>query len=214
MADEYCEKWVQKLRTRFGDACYGFEDTTLAQAALDALLKKRRLLVAADEATGRLLGNALRGLQHSEAAFDFGNQTYLNPANAAALPRRKLCSKVPRRYGSGRCRPCSKRFAAGQCGLCRRVYARNSGAGAFCAAVQPHRRGSLCPEPRNLRYGNRQPYSGLGPPPCIGDAPGTFRYYLQAGAGAPAAAGQRRRPAEARFALYAAPQGCPGQTGG
>ena len=36
MADEYCEKWVQKLRTRFGDACYGFEDTTLAQAALDA----------------------------------------------------------------------------------------------------------------------------------------------------------------------------------
>ena len=40
MADEYCEKWVQKLRTRFGDACYGFEDTTLAQAALDALLKK------------------------------------------------------------------------------------------------------------------------------------------------------------------------------
>ena len=38
MADEYCEKWVQKLRTRFGDACYGFEDTTLAQAALDALL--------------------------------------------------------------------------------------------------------------------------------------------------------------------------------
>ena len=48
MADEYCEKWVQKLRTRFGDACYGFEDTTLAQAALDALLKKRRLLVAAE----------------------------------------------------------------------------------------------------------------------------------------------------------------------
>lgn len=85
MADEYCEKWVQKLRARFGDACYGFEDTTLAQAALDALLKKRRLLVAADEATGRLLGNALRGLQHSEAAFDFGNQTYLNPANARRI---------------------------------------------------------------------------------------------------------------------------------
>ena len=40
---------------------------------------------AADEATGRLLGNALRGLQHSEAAFDFGNQTYLNPANARRI---------------------------------------------------------------------------------------------------------------------------------
>ena len=49
------------------------------------MLKKRRLLVAADEATGRLLGNALRGLQHSEAAFDFGNQTYLNPANARRI---------------------------------------------------------------------------------------------------------------------------------
>ena len=45
MADEYCEKWVQKLRTRFGDACYGFEDTTLAQAALDAL-KPRGVLAA------------------------------------------------------------------------------------------------------------------------------------------------------------------------
>ena len=53
MADEYCEKWVQKLRTRFGDACYGFEDTTLAQAALDALLKKRRLLVAAACSTAK-----------------------------------------------------------------------------------------------------------------------------------------------------------------
>ena len=137
MADEYCEKWVQKLRTRFGDACYGFEDTTLAQAALDALLKKRRLLVAADEATGRLLGNALRGLQHSEAA-SIWHQTYLNPANARRIAAPEACSKSSRRYGSGRCRPRSKRFAAGQCGLCRRVYARNSGAGAFCAAVQPH----------------------------------------------------------------------------
>lgn len=45
MADEYCEKWVQKLRTRFGDACYGFEDTTLAQAALDALLKSDACLL-------------------------------------------------------------------------------------------------------------------------------------------------------------------------
>lgn len=45
MADEYCEKWVQKLRTRFGDACYGFEDTTLAQAALDALLKSAACLL-------------------------------------------------------------------------------------------------------------------------------------------------------------------------
>ena len=36
MADEYCEKWVQKLRTRFGDACYGF--VTYAEAAKAKLL--------------------------------------------------------------------------------------------------------------------------------------------------------------------------------
>lgn len=85
MADEYCEKWTQKLRTRFGDALYGMGDTTLAQATLNALLKKRKLLVAADAATGRLLGSALQGLEHSEAVFDFGNQTYANPEAAKRI---------------------------------------------------------------------------------------------------------------------------------
>ena len=56
MADEYCEKWVQKLRTRFGDACYGFEDTTLAQAALDAL--KPRGVLAAVLYSGQVIGDS------------------------------------------------------------------------------------------------------------------------------------------------------------
>lgn len=214
MADEYCEKWVQKLRTRFGDACYGFEDTTLAQAALDALLKSAACLLRRTKPLAACWATPCAACSTAKQRSIWQPDL---PEPGERPPHCRAGSsaqKVPRRYGSGRCRPRSKRFAAGQCGLCRRVYARNSGAGAFCAAVQPHRRGSLCPEPRNLRYGNRQPYSGLGPPPCIGDAPGTFRYYLQAGAGAPAVAGQRRRPAEARFPLYAAPQGCPGQTGG
>ena len=85
MADEYCDRWTRKIRDRFGDAVYGMGDTTLAQATLDALLKKRRLLVAADELTGRLLGGALRGLEHSEAAFDFGTQTYSSPLNAKRI---------------------------------------------------------------------------------------------------------------------------------
>lgn len=85
MADEYCDQWVRKLRSRFGDAVYGTENTSLAQAALEALLKKRRLLVAADEQTGRLLGSALRGLQHSEAAFDFGTQSYSDPEKARRI---------------------------------------------------------------------------------------------------------------------------------
>ena len=56
MADEYCEKWTQKLRARLGDAVYGTGENSLAQVTLDALLQKRRLLVAADEVTGRLVG--------------------------------------------------------------------------------------------------------------------------------------------------------------
>lgn len=76
MADEYCEKWTQKLRARLGDAVYADGETSLAQATLDVLLKKRRLLVAADEVTGRLIGAQLQPLEHSEAAYDFGTQTW------------------------------------------------------------------------------------------------------------------------------------------
>ena len=64
---------------------YATGETSLAQAALDALLKKRRLLVATDETTGRLVGALLRPLKHSEAAFDFGTQTYADPVSARKI---------------------------------------------------------------------------------------------------------------------------------
>ena len=76
MANDYCEKWTQKLRARLGDAVYAEGETSLAQATLEVLLKKRRLLVAADEVTGRLIGAQLQPLEHSEAAYDFGTQTW------------------------------------------------------------------------------------------------------------------------------------------
>ena len=85
MADEHCDKWAQKLAARFGDALYATGETSLAQAALDALLKKRRLLVATDETTGRLVGALLRPLKHSEAAFDFGTQTYADPVSVRKI---------------------------------------------------------------------------------------------------------------------------------
>ena len=85
MADEHCNRWIQRLAGRFGDAVYADGETSLAQATLDALLKKRRLLVAADETSGRLLGPLLRPLNHCEAAFDFGTQTYADPANARKI---------------------------------------------------------------------------------------------------------------------------------
>ena len=92
MADEHCDKWAQKLAARFGDALYATGETSLAQAALDALLKKRRLLVATDETTGRLVGALLRPLKHSEAAFDFGTQTYADPVSARKIITPPACS--------------------------------------------------------------------------------------------------------------------------
>ncbi|MDD4850317.1 MAG: SpoIID/LytB domain-containing protein [Gemmiger sp.] len=85
MAESYCDKWAQKLSAKFGDALYATGEVSLAQATLDALLQKRRLLVAADEATGRLVGSLLQPLQHSEAVFDFGTQTYANPEAAKKI---------------------------------------------------------------------------------------------------------------------------------
>ena len=79
MADAHCDKWAQKLAARFGDAVYATGETSLAQATLDALLQKRRLLVATDETTGRLLGDLLRPLEHGEAVFDFGTHSYADP---------------------------------------------------------------------------------------------------------------------------------------
>lgn len=79
MAEQYCDKWVQKLSAKFGDDVFATGETSLAQATLDLLLQKRKLLVAVDETTGRLLGNLLQPLAHSEAVFDFGTESYANP---------------------------------------------------------------------------------------------------------------------------------------
>ena len=49
MAEQYCEKWVQRLHGKFGDDVFATGETSLAQATLDTLLEKRKLLVAADE---------------------------------------------------------------------------------------------------------------------------------------------------------------------
>ena len=85
MAEAHCDRWVQKLSARFGDAVYGYGEISLAQAALNALLQKRKLLAAADETTGRLLGTPLQALSHSESVFDFGSETWANPERAGQL---------------------------------------------------------------------------------------------------------------------------------
>ena len=81
MAEQYCDKWAQRLRAKFGDDVFAEGETSLAQATLAAMLEKRKLLVAVDETTGRLVGSLLQPLPHSEAVFDFGTETYAHPVN-------------------------------------------------------------------------------------------------------------------------------------
>ncbi|HIZ48419.1 MAG TPA: SpoIID/LytB domain-containing protein [Candidatus Gemmiger excrementavium] len=96
MAEQYCDKWVQKLRAKFGDDVFAEGETSLAQATLDLLLEKRKLIVAVDETTGRLLGNLLQPLSHSEAAFDFGTESYADAQRKSqiAVPP-QLLKKFP-----------------------------------------------------------------------------------------------------------------------
>ena len=92
MAEQYCDKWAARLRAKFGDDVFAEGETSLAQATLDALLDKRKLLVAVDETTGRLLGALLQPLAHSEAVFDFGTESYADPQKARriAVPEQLL----------------------------------------------------------------------------------------------------------------------------
>ena len=85
MAEQYCDKWAARLRAKFGDDVFAEGETSLAQATLDAMLEKRKLLVAVDETTGRLLGTLLQPLPHSEAVFDFGTESYADPQKARRI---------------------------------------------------------------------------------------------------------------------------------
>lgn len=96
MAEQYCDKWVQRLSAKFGDDVFATGETSLAQATLDLLLQKRKLLVAVDETTGRLLGNLLQPLPHSEAVFDFGTESYANPQRERQIKvPQQLLKKFP-----------------------------------------------------------------------------------------------------------------------
>ena len=96
MAEQYCEKWVQRLRGKFGDDVFATGETSLAQATLDTLLEKRKLLVAADETTGRLVGALLQPLPHSEAVFDFGTESYADPKKQKQIVvPPQLLKKIP-----------------------------------------------------------------------------------------------------------------------
>ena len=207
MAEQYCEKWVQRLRGKFGDDVFATGETSLAQATLDTLLEKRKLLVAADETTGRLVGALLQPLPHSEAVFDFGTESYADPKKEKQIVvPPQLLKKFPGDVVQA---------AAG------RALAAMQAAGAdFAAVYMPVTVGqcpfvlicdnhgaAACALPPDLeRCHHRQPNLGPVAPPRAGPAVDRFLHHLPPWAGAAAAHRVRSRARSGQHgAVLAAP---------
>lgn len=73
------------LRGQFAPELYGEGETTLAQAAVQALEARRRLLVCADAAAGTLLETRLETVAAAEKVFDFGALSYADEKVRAKL---------------------------------------------------------------------------------------------------------------------------------
>lgn len=137
MAEQYCEKWVQRLRAKFGDDVFATGETSLAQATLDTLLEKRKLLVAADETTGRLVGALLQPLPHSEAVFDFGTESYADPEKQKQITvPPQLLKKFPGDVVQAAAGRALAAMQAAGGGLCRLVHARYRGPVPLCADLR------------------------------------------------------------------------------
>ena len=124
-------------------------ETSLAQATLDALLEKRKLLVAVDEPTGRLLGSLLQPLPHSEAVFDFGTESYADPQKSRRITvPEQLLRRFPR-HCAGRSGPCAGRAAGHGRGLRCRLHARQRRAVPF-VLVCDRRGAAACALPPDM----------------------------------------------------------------
>ena len=197
MAEQYCDKWAARLRAKFGDDVFAEGETSLAQATLDALLDKRKLLVAVDETTGRLLGALLQPLAHSEAVFDFGTESYADPQKARriAVPE-QLLKRFPGDVVQA---------AAGRALAAMQVTGADYA--SFCAGVRPPRRGGLRPAARYERHVHRQPDFGSAAPPPVRLAADRLLHHLPPRA-RPAAAcrvGGRQEPRQYGPVLAAPP---------
>lgn len=84
-----CDQWEDELRATFGPALYAVGGQDLPMAAVAALSERRRLIVAADAESGRMLNDALKPIEAAQSVYDFGTQSYDHPKHAAKL------NKVP-----------------------------------------------------------------------------------------------------------------------
>ena len=92
MAEQYCDKWAARLRAKFGDDVFAEGETSLAQATLDALLEKRKLLVAVDEPTGRLLAAFCSRCPTARPSLTLAPRATPTRRNPAASLCRSSCS--------------------------------------------------------------------------------------------------------------------------
>lgn len=95
-AQQICDEWEARFRKAFGPAVYGKDGEDLTQAALQTMADRKKLFVAADRVTGRLLQPRLQEQELAAAVYDFGSQSYEHPTKAEKIrPSAALLKKYP-----------------------------------------------------------------------------------------------------------------------
>ena len=90
------DRWKNWFLSELGAAVFAEGQTELSEAAIQAMAKKHKLFVAADERTGTILNRRLSGRELAGSVYDFGQHSYADPAKAKTIrPDRKLEKKYP-----------------------------------------------------------------------------------------------------------------------
>ena len=81
-------QWADELEKLLSAACFGRDGLGLPQAAAQTMAQKEFLVVAVDEATGKLLGPVLASLPEGNAVYDFGSHSWGDAKKAARIAAR------------------------------------------------------------------------------------------------------------------------------
>ena len=81
-------QWADELEKLLSAACFGRDGLGLPQAAAQTMAQKEFLVVAVDEATGKLLGPVLASLPEGKAVYDFGSHSWGDAKKAARIAAR------------------------------------------------------------------------------------------------------------------------------
>ena len=81
-------QWADELEKLLSAACFGRDGLGLPQAAAQTMAQKEFLVVAVDEATGKLLGPVLASLPEGKAVYDFGGHSWGDAKKAARIAAR------------------------------------------------------------------------------------------------------------------------------